>query len=158
MNFNSKKYFGYHPLSINNDKARRFGSVSQQRMNRNDSYQSIRSEGARSFQNSRKHSLDILGKKLTGYHATDSRKYDHVAEILNRIEGKLARGNQNRTKKINERVQKLSRNNSHIELMNKSWHSQWEDKDKASLLTNASKVKQMEQTQKRRAVRNNYKI
>ena len=64
-----------------------------------------------------------------------------MADILNRIETKLNRGNQNRKVNISKRVDRLSRNNSHVDLTNKSWNADWVEKDKQSLINNASKAK-----------------
>ena len=97
----------------------------------------------------------MIGRKTEGYHVNDLRKYDHVAEILNRIESKIQRGTHNRKSNLGARVNKLSRNNSHKDMMNRSWHSAWEEKDKQSLISNASKAKLIEQKQRKLASKTN---
>lgn len=94
-----------------------------------------------------------MGKKRpAGYHVLDSRKYDHVADILTRIEAKLSRGDQNRKANISARVERLSRSNSHVELMNKSWNENWAERDKQSLVNNASKAKLIDQKRRKLAI------
>ena len=104
------------------------------------SYRSYRSDGNRSVQNIRNYSVDHIGRRHDLLRASDSRKVDHVADILNRIENRIQRRAHNRNNALGERVNKLTRDNEHKDRLNRSWHSDWEERDKRSLVSNASKA------------------
>ena len=71
-------------------------------------------------------SVDRIGRSADRFNrAKDAKKYDHVADILNRIESRIDRKKRIRNTVLGERVSKLSKDNDFKDRMNRSWHSAW---------------------------------